>query len=222
MSEKRPEIAVLASGSGSTVEAVIHATQDEARGLDFTVGLLIANNTTKGVFERIQRMNSQYGLNIKTLFMSGSNYPGGPGEKGEQTLEESAAICAEINNGGFALVALMGYMKKVRGDLLDQYGWRGGTSKYEAGMVNTHPGPLPETRGLHGIGVQEEVLRIGLGYSAQTLHVVADDYDTGPVIAEHRVPYIPGDTAESLFDSVQLTEKNYLPSDLDSFIKAKA
>jgi phosphoribosylglycinamide formyltransferase-1 len=53
------------------------------------------------------------------------------------------------------------------------------------------------------------------------LHVVANGYDDGPVIAEHEVPVEPDDTAGSLFARVQKIEKQYLPGDIEAFIKAR-
>jgi len=208
---------VLASGSGSTVEAFVHASQSGI--VEAEVGLVVANNKNAGVFGRVERLNKQYGLGIRTLHISGVTHPGGAGEKGEQTLQESATICAEISNEGLAVVCLMGYMKKVRGDLLTEYGWQEGSDYETARMLNTYPGPLPQTEGLFGIYVQEEVIRSGLGYSAHTVHVVAEGYDRGSVIAEHRVPVLPDDTPESLFDSVQLTEKTHLPVDIGQFLE---
>jgi phosphoribosylglycinamide formyltransferase 1 len=138
------------------------------------------------------------------VHISGLTHPGKPGEKGEQTLEESDAITKLCE--GFDLVALLGYMKKVRGSLLD------------LAVVNTHPGPLPETAGLHGIHIQERVLELGLTHSAQTLHYVVGEYDSGKIIAAHPVPVVPGESAESLFDAVQVTEKAHLPVDLDMLL----
>jgi phosphoribosylglycinamide formyltransferase-1 len=60
-----------------------------------------------------------------------------------------------------------------------------------------------------------------LPYGGQTLHVVAEEYDAGPVIAEHKVPVEPGDTSETLFARVQAIEKQYLPKDIEDFIKAR-
>ena len=220
MSERnRTRIAVLASGSGSTMEAFVHACEAEAGIIGTEVSLVISNNSSAGAFQRVHRLNKQYGIEIETLHISGQTHPGGTAEKGAQTLQESAAIFKAIERNGVALVCLMGYMKKVRGKLLDEYGWKQDSDIETARLINTHPGPLPQTEGLHGIHVQEEVLRIGLGYSAQTLHVVAEHYDQGPIIAEHRVPVITGDTPESLFESVQLTEKANLPVDIGQFLE---
>jgi phosphoribosylglycinamide formyltransferase-1 len=199
-----PSIAILASGSGTTAEYVILATQTGV--LQANVGLVVCNNAPAkaGIFGRVERLNDQYGLQIPALHISGKTHPLGAGKPGEQTLEESEAIAKLCRE--FSLVALLGYMKKVRGALL------------ELPIVNTHPAPLPETAGMYGVHAQEHVLASGLGYSAQILHRVTGEYDDGEIIAEHRVPVKPGDTAESLFDAVQATEKAHLPVDLNNLL----
>jgi len=88
-------------------------------------------------------------------------------------------------------------------------------------MLNTHPGLLPETQGFWGVHVQEHVIDKSLPYGGQTLHVVAEEYDDGPIIAEHQVPVEPSDDAESFFDRVKATEKQYLPVDIQAFILAR-
>ena len=213
MSERHtPTIAILASGSGSTAEAFIHATQ---RGvLDADVGLVVCNNSPEkaGIYDRIDRLNQQYKLDIPVLRISGVTHPEGPGVRGEQTLEESEAIAQAIHEANCALVSLMGYMKRVRGALLDEYGWKPWMgSPTQARMINTHPGPLPETQGLFGIHVQEKVLEIGLGYSAHTVHMVSEEYDQGRIIEETQIPVQPSDTPETLFERVQEVEKSQLP-----------
>jgi phosphoribosylglycinamide formyltransferase-1 len=92
---------------------------------------------------------------------------------------------------------------------------------YQGMMLNTHPGLLPDTKSLYGLNIQSYVLDQGLPYGGQTLHLVSEDYDDGPIIAEHRVPVEPGDTPESLFDRVQATEKQNLPFDIEAFVTAR-
>jgi phosphoribosylglycinamide formyltransferase-1 len=217
----RPKIAILASGSGSTTESIIHATQNGVLHAD--VCLVVSNNETAVVFERVKRMNTQYNLNIQTIHINGVTHPEGIGLKGEQTLSESAAITAATKNANVDLILLLGYMKKVRGDLLQEYGGLPHhTSIYQARMINTHPGPLPESAAQFGRGVQQIILDTNLGYSAQTLHVVTDEYDMGQTVAVHRVPVLSSDTSDTLFDSVQLTEKAYLPVDVEIFLNEQA
>jgi phosphoribosylglycinamide formyltransferase-1 len=217
----RPKIAILVSGSGTTAESLIHATQSGVLNAD--VALVISNNENAGVFDRIKRMNTQYNLDIQTIHINGITHPDGAGAKGEQTLAESAAINDAAKNVGVGLILLLGYMKKVRGDLLQEYGGQPEyTSIHQARMLNTHPGPLPESAAQFGRGVQQVVIDMNLGYSAQTLHVVTDEYDMGQTVAVHRVPVLSSDTSDTLFDSVQLTEKAYLPVDVEIFLNEQA
>lgn len=220
MGEHKPGIAILASGSGSTAEAFIHATQDGRVAAE--VGLVICNNPPEkaGIYARVSRLNAQYGLDIETAEISGRTHPDGNVGRG-QTLAESAAICEKVAKGGFAHIALMGYMKMIRGDLIGQYGFLTGhhRSIYEARMSNTHPGPLPETEDTYGIHTSERVIELGLSVSRHTVHVVASGIDKGPIIAEHPVEVLPDDTPQDVFDRVQIVEKVALPYVLDRFIK---
>lgn len=219
MSEYIPRIAILASGSGSTAEAFIHATQDGRVSAD--VGLIVCNNLPEkaGVYDRVAKLNSIYGLEIATATINGKTHPGGNEGRG-QTLEESEAICELVTAGGFAHVALMGYMKQVRGALMEEYGWRPEyASVYQARMSNTHPGPLPETADTYGLGASERVLELCMPASRHTIHIVAPQIDQGPILAENIVKVKHNDTAQDLFDRVQLTEKAVLPLVIDQFLR---
>jgi phosphoribosylglycinamide formyltransferase-1 len=146
------------------------------------------------------------------LRISGITHPDGAGQRGEQTLGESQAIVDAIDQAGCSLVGLMGYMKKIRGALLHEYGWQPTMQSVgDVRMINTHPGPLPQTEGLMGMQAQEAVLAAGLRYSAHTVHTVSAEYDQGMIIQETRVPVAPGDTASELFGRVQAVEKEVLP-----------
>jgi phosphoribosylglycinamide formyltransferase-1 len=220
MSERHtPSIAVLASGSGSTAEAFIHATQDGR--VNAEVGLVICNNPPEkaGIYSRVQRLNQRYGLDIETAEISGRTHPDGNVGRG-QTLAESAAICERVAKDGFAHVALMGYMKVVRGELIEEYGWLPHFSSiYQARMSNTHPGPLPETADTYGIHTSQRVLALGLASSRHTVHVVASGVDRGPKIAEHPVEILPDDSPQDIFDRLQIVEKVALPYVLDRFLR---
>jgi folate-dependent phosphoribosylglycinamide formyltransferase PurN len=219
--EHYPRVAILASGGGTTAEAFIKATQ-EGGVVDAEVGMVITNNIPEkaGVYQLVGNLNRQYGLDIPVLKVNGVTHPGGAGERGEQTLEESAVIALMVEEAGITLVATMGYMKKIRGDLYIGYGsLPNHSSIYESHILNTHPGPLPETKGLYGIGVQEYVLETNLPYSAHTTHAVSKEYDTGLVYASRKIWVNHGETAQQLFDRVQEVEKRELPRDIDRFLK---
>ena len=214
-------IAVLASGQGTTAEAFIRTAANGT--IDTQIALVIANNAKAGVFERVLMLNKEYGLGIETRCISGQTHPAGSGElvkPGAQTKSEEAAILETLTDGSFDAIVLMGYMKRVGPRLVSAFGWRSEyTSPYQAMMLNTHPGLLPETKGSFGLPAQQLTIDRHMSHGGQTLHIVAEDYDDGPVIAEHKVPVEPGDTAETLFARVQAIEKQTLPADVDGFIK---
>ncbi len=220
--EHIPGIAVLASGGGTTAEAFIHATQDGS--VDAEVGLVICNNTPKnaGIYDRVTRLNQQYGLDIETLMINGRTHPGENGGRG-QTPAESAAICEAVSSRNLVHIALMGYMKKVRGELIEEYGYLPHfPSIYEARMSNTHPGPLPETRDTYGEETSERVLELGMAISRHTVHLVAAGIDTGPIIGQYPVEVHEDDTPKDLFERVQIVEKRALPYALNMFLKGQS
>jgi phosphoribosylglycinamide formyltransferase-1 len=219
----RPRLAVLASGGGTTVEAFVRA--DQRGEINVAVGLVIVSRKNAGVFQRIENLNKEFGLNIDCILINHHTHPADPTEhvnRGDQTAGEEAAILAALLGGSYDLVANMGYMKLIGPNIVQTFGWLPEyTSVFQARLVNTHPGLLPDTKAMYGARIQQYVLDHKLPYGGQTLHAVSDEYDAGPVIAEHKVPVEPGDTAESLFARVQAVEKQYLPKDIEDFIKAR-
>ena len=219
----RPRIAVLASGSGTTAEAFIRAGQRGDVNVD--VGLIICSRKNAGIFQRIKELNKECNLNIDCLLINHITHPAAHTEhvdRGSQTIGEELAILTTLLSGSFDLVALMGYMKRIGPNLVRAFGWLPEyTSIFQAKMVNTHPGLLPDTKAFYGENIQKYVLDHNLPYTGQTFHVVGNEYDDGPIIAEHKVPVEPGDTYDTLFARVQTVEKKYLPRDIEDFIKAR-
>jgi phosphoribosylglycinamide formyltransferase 1 len=216
----RPVIAILASGEGTTAEAFIRASAEGH--IEPTVGLVIASNAKAGILRRVASLNKEYGLSIAAVHLGKATHPPRPGEDvrpGEQTADEEAALLEILQAGNLDAVVLMGYAKKVGPQLVRTYGWRADyQSPHQAMMLNTHPGLLPETKGMFGIHVQEHVLDNNLTHGGQTLHVVAEDYDEGPVVAEHRVEVVANDTPDELFNRVRSIEKQQVPLDVAQFI----
>lgn len=205
----RPVIAVLASGEGTTAEAVIIASATNS--IQATVGLVIASNPKAGILNRVAKLNQKYGLNVKAVCIGKSTYP--------NPNDEEAALLKILEAEQFDAIVLLGYMKKIGRQLVNQFGWRTNySSPFQASMLNTHPGLLPATKGRFGIHVQELVLADGLDEAGQTLHIVSEEYDDGPVVAEHRIKVIPRESSDQLFDRVKVIEKQYIANDIDSFI----
>lgn len=103
------------------------------------------------------------------------------------------------------LVVTAGYMKKLGPRVRAAYASR---------IVNIHPALLPRHggKGMYGKAVHESVLAAGDKVSGATVHILTDDYDTGPIIAQRRVPVLPGDTTDSLAERVLAAEHQLLPA----------
>jgi phosphoribosylglycinamide formyltransferase-1 len=219
----RPRIAILASGGGTTAEALIRAAQRNE--VTFEVGLVITSRQDTGIIERIASLNHEYGLQIACILLNNKTHPLAKGEvarRGYQTAAEEAAMFQLLHEGDFDLIACLGYMKHAGPSIVSAYGWRSDYSSiYQAMMLNTHPGILPDTAAFYGENIQKYVLEKGLPYGGHTVHLVSEEYDAGPIIAEHKVPVEPGDTSETLFERVQATEKKFLPEDIGAFIAGR-
>jgi phosphoribosylglycinamide formyltransferase 1 len=219
----KTRIAILASGSGTTAEKVIRSSL--AGEVGYEVGLVICSRADAGIFARIAGLNGELGARIPCLLINHHTHPTKSHEtveKGAMTAAEEQAIITVLELGNFDLIVLLGYMKRVGSNIVKQFGWRSSYSNpTEARMLNTHPGLLPDTKGTYGIHAQAHTLEHGRKEAGQTLHVVAEDYDDGPIVAEHKITVQSSDTAEMLFDRVQAAEKQYIAQDIDNFIKQR-
>jgi phosphoribosylglycinamide formyltransferase 1 len=74
-------------------------------------------------------------------------------------------------------------------------------------LINTHPAYLPEFPGAHGV---RDALAAGATQSGASIIVVDEGVDAGPIIAQERVPVLPGDTESSLHDRIKLVERRLL------------
>jgi len=181
----RLKVAVLASGRGSNFKALAEACGEE--GYPAEIVLLIVDNPEAGA------LRTARSLGIETAIVDC-----GP-KRGSMTTESSermAALCRERDVG---LVCLAGFMRIVKGPLLDEYEMR---------MINIHPALLPSFKGLHG---QAQALEYGVRYSGCTVHFVDKGVDTGPIILQSVVPVRQDDSEESLSERILREEHRIYP-----------
>ncbi|HVX42726.1 MAG TPA: phosphoribosylglycinamide formyltransferase [Mycobacteriales bacterium] len=180
-------IAILASGAGTTAEAVITACRD-GRILGRVV-TLIGNNSRSEVFARARR------LDVVTRHLSGRTHP--------DPAALDTAILDTVTAAEATHIVLAGYLKKLGPRTLAAYTGR---------ILNTHPALLPEFggQGMYGRHVHEAVLRSGAATTGATVHHVEAEYDTGPAIARTTIAVLPDDTADRLAERVQRAERELL------------
>lgn len=180
-------IGFLASGAGSTFEAVVAACQ--AGDLPLEPVIVIGNNGKAGVFDRAQR------LGIHARHISAKT-------TGDAAAADTA-IAAALNDAKIDLVVLAGYLKMLGPAVL---------AAFDGRIINTHPALLPKFGGpgMYGMNVHKAVLAAGESTTGVTVHVVDEEYDHGPVLAQATVPVESGDTIETLAARVQAREKLFL------------
>ena len=186
-SAKPLRVAVLASGAGTTLQAVIDAAASGE--LDAQVVVVISNNSGSGALERARR----HGIPVRHL--SGSTHAA------PEALDRAIAVALAEHRTD--LVLLAGYMKKLGAHTLGAYRGR---------ILNTHPALLPRHggQGLFGSRVHEAVIAAGDRTTGVSVHLVDGDYDTGPVIAQCEVPVEQRDDAAALAARVQAVERRFL------------
>ncbi len=207
------KIAILASGSGTTAEAVAIATQNGT--LQAEIALIVINNPTA----EIKNQPSIATLKIPVVCINSRTHPGDT-EKGSMTDAESQAILSAVEATNCELVVLLGYMKKVRGPLLDKLGEKHGRL---GRILNTHPGPLPETAGLHGESTHEEVFKLyksgQLTHTGPTLHQVTAGYDEGSIVQfASLVELQDSDTVSSIESRVRTVEREQTPIGIQNYL----
>lgn len=110
-----------------------------------------------------------------------------------------AAMADWLREQGVRLVVLTGYMHVLTPAFLE---------RFPDAVVNVHPSLLPEFPGAHAV---EEQLAAGVAESGATVHLVDAGVDSGPVLAQERVPVLPGDTPETLHERIKAVEHRLLP-----------
>jgi phosphoribosylglycinamide formyltransferase-1 len=93
-------------------------------------------------------------------------------------------------------------------------------SAYQGGVINIHPALLPKYggTGMYGMHVHEAVIAAGERETGVTIHLVDREYDHGSILAQSRVPVLPGDTAESLAARVLEREHTFLVETLKRIV----
>jgi phosphoribosylglycinamide formyltransferase-1 len=167
------KLAFLASNNGSSMQAIVGATSS---GELMAVPCLVVSNRRAAPALEFARRHG-----IRDLWIPTTTDP----------QAADARLAAALRETGADLVILSGYLRKLGPLTLEAFAGR---------VLNIHPALLPKYGGpgMYGRRVHEAVIAAGERESGATVHLVDDQYDHGPVVAQVRVPVLPGDTAEDL------------------------
>lgn len=180
------KIAVLASGRGTNLQAIIDSI--EAGALDARVVAVLSDRPEPLAFRRAQKHG------IPTVFIDPKN--------SRSREEYDASLVKALSSFRPDVVALAGFMRLLTSVLLQAYPRR---------VVNIHPALLPAFPGLNA---QAQAVAYGVRYSGCTVHFVDEGMDTGPVILQSVVPVYQDDTAETLAERILAKEHKTYPAAL--------
>ncbi len=170
MSTARVPVAVLVSGSGTNLQALIDATH--APDHPAQIAVVLADRHKAFGLERARRAGIPTEVVLKRDHPDRSAY--------------DEAVADRLRAHGVDWVCLAGFMKVVGPPILAAFPDR---------ILNVHPALLPAFPGLHG---PAQALAHGVQIAGATVHVVDDGMDTGPIVAQGAVPVVPGDDDEAL------------------------
>jgi phosphoribosylglycinamide formyltransferase-1 len=186
-------LGILASHRGSNFQAIIDACE---RGqINAKPVLAISNNSQSMALTRARKAG------IKALHISGVTHPE----------DHDQAIADALTEQAIDLVITAGYMKKLGPVTL---------ARFAGKIINVHPSLLPRHGGpgMYGLKVHQAVIDAGDHETGISIHRVESDYDSGPVIAQVRIPVASDDTAVSLAQKVIQREHALLVSTLASLV----
>jgi len=189
------KLGILASHRGTNFQAIIDACNTGS--LKAVPVIAISNNSNSEALQRAREAG------IATAHLSSTTHPD------EAALD--LAILQLLNQLAVDLVVTAGYMKKLGPATL---------ASFNGKIYNIHPSLLPKYggKGMFGMNVHRAVINAGDSETGVTIHRVDGEYDTGPIIAQKRMPVLSGDSPESLAARVIKVEHQFLIETLNSII----
>jgi formyltetrahydrofolate-dependent phosphoribosylglycinamide formyltransferase len=181
-------IVVFASGSGTNFQSIIEATKNGQ--INGQIRGLITNKTDIQAIERAQNHDIPHTTLAPGQFSSTSEY--------------IQALLNQLDNWNTDLIALAGYMIKVPAEVI---------KKYKGRIVNIHPALLPKYggKGFYGMNVHRAVIKNEETESGCTVHLVTEEYDEGPILAQKKVPVKDSEDPSSLAERILKEEHKLFP-----------
>ncbi len=176
---KHPRIAVLASGQGSNLAAILESIQRGHCAAE--VAVVICNKE----HAKALSIARQAGV-AQALFINPDDYA--------NRLAYDDACAQIIQQADCQLVVLAGYMRILSPEFIQ---------RFPQSIINIHPSLLPSFIGGKAVA---DALAYGVKITGCTVHIVTDDLDSGPILAQAAVPVHENDDLTSLHQRIQQQE----------------
>jgi phosphoribosylglycinamide formyltransferase-1 len=182
-SRARLRLAVLVSGSGSNLQALLDACA--APGYPAEVAVVVSNISTAFALERARKAG------VATEVLDHKGFP--------DRAAFDRALAERVASHRVELVCLAGFMRVLGSAFLGAFPGR---------VLNIHPALLPSFPGLHAA---RQALLHGVKIAGCTVHFVDEGTDTGPIVVQAAVPVLPGDDEASLSARILAEEHRIYP-----------
>jgi formyltetrahydrofolate-dependent phosphoribosylglycinamide formyltransferase len=184
-------IAVLASGGGTNLQAILDFLQTRGEKRSGDVVLVASDRSEAGALERARRAG------IAQAVLKSSRAPDG------------CVLTDLLREHRVDFIALAGFLRLLPKDVIAEYPSR---------ILNVHPALLPSFggAGMYGDRVHRAVLQSGAGVSGATVHYVDEEYDNGTILAQWPVPVLADDSVQSLAGRVLRVEHVLYPRVIDA------
>jgi phosphoribosylglycinamide formyltransferase-1 len=180
----RKRVAILISGRGSNMMALIEAAKDECYPAEI---VLVVSSDPEA-----SGLKHAAAANIRTAVVEHRMY-------GREREAFERALLRELMQLKVELVCLAGFMRLLTPWFVRQW---------EGRLLNIHPALLPAFKGLN---THARALAAGVKEHGATVHFVVPEMDSGPIIAQAAVPVLPGDTEATLAARVLEAEHRIYP-----------
>ncbi|XP_076451611.1 trifunctional purine biosynthetic protein adenosine-3-like isoform X2 [Babylonia areolata] len=186
---RKKRVAVLISGTGTNLQALIDHTMNTAIKSAAEIVLVVSNKPGVKGLERAEAVG------IPTKVIDSKQY---------KTREEFEAVLHDaLMCVGVDIICLAGFMRVLTG---------GFVNKWQGKMLNIHPSLLPAFRGANALQL---ALDAGVRITGCSVHFVAEEVDAGAIVVQESVPVYPGDTVEALAQRVHVVEHRAFPAALE-------
>lgn len=189
------KVAVLISGRGSNLQALIDAFGPKVQDSPVSIALVLSNRPDAPGLERAAQAGLQTEIVDHKAFVTREDF--------------DVAMDREIRAAGAEFVVLAGFMRLLTPQFVAA--WRDR-------MINIHPALLPA---FPGLDTHKRALEAGVRFHGATVHFVRHETDTGPIIAQAAVPVLPGDDESALAARVLAAEHELYPMALRLVAEAR-
>jgi phosphoribosylglycinamide formyltransferase 1 len=191
---KKLALGILGSGKGSNCRAILE--QIRAGKLPAEPRLVVSDVFDAGILD----IAREFG--VPNAYLP----PGKFRTRLEPVVEME--LVKLLRDAGVELVVLAGYMRVLKEPMLEAFSGR---------IINIHPSLLPK---FPGIESWKQALAAGEKVTGCSVHYVDAGIDSGEIIAQRKVPIVPGDTPESLHERIQIAERALYPEVIARFCEA--